>query len=538
VTCSLVHLLLPEVVLTVAACALFFVGAMSKGVARRAAPSIALGGLIAALIALIFFSPSPTDSPTLVVSDSTGSVRLTQLSTFIKTLAGLVGVVLLLLAWPTDPDGRSSRSLHLGEDGGEFFGLALLSICGVMLVAGANDIILLFLALELVSIPTYVMVSISRPLPQSQEAGVKYFFLGAMAAALMLFGLSYLYGTTGSTKLTAITSVFQAPGATLTPWQLLGIVVLVGALAFKIAAVPLHFYVGDVYEGAATPVTAFLAFVPKTAGFVALVKVLGAVGGLQMRFGPELSGLLWVLAVATMSVGNVLALLQRNVKRVLAYSSVAHSGYMLVGLAVLTGAGALDVRREALVGLLFYLAAYGIMNAGAFGVLMMLPAKPRIWGEAPPPYTTAETYDDLVGQGRRHPGLGLLMAIACFSLIGLPLTVGFMGKLFLIAPALKAGSEAMTWLAILTLVNAAISAAYYLRIVGAMFLRDEVGEAQAPSEPSTKPVPLLAAVVLSGAATLLLGMPPGTNLLANTSTMSATIDTARIEPILTTRPAK
>lgn len=537
-TCSLVHLLLPEVVLTVAACALFFVGAMSKGVARRAAPSIALGGLIAALIALIFFSPSPTDSPTLVVSDSTGSVRLTQLSTFIKTLAGLVGVVLLLLAWPTDPDGRSSRSLHLGEDGGEFFGLALLSICGVMLVAGANDIILLFLALELVSIPTYVMVSISRPLPQSQEAGVKYFFLGAMAAALMLFGLSYLYGTTGSTKLTAITSVFQAPGATLTPWQLLGIVVLVGALAFKIAAVPLHFYVGDVYEGAATPVTAFLAFVPKTAGFVALVKVLGAVGGLQMRFGPELSGLLWVLAVATMSVGNVLALLQRNVKRVLAYSSVAHSGYMLVGLAVLTGAGALDVRREALVGLLFYLAAYGIMNAGAFGVLMMLPAKPRIWGESPPPYTTAETYDDLVGQGRRHPGLGLLMAIACFSLIGLPLTVGFMGKLFLIAPALKAGSEAMTWLAILTLVNAAISAAYYLRIVGAMFLRDEVGEAQAPSEPSTKPVPLLAAVVLSGAATLLLGMPPGTNLLANTSTMSATIDTARIEPILTTRPAK
>src|SRR6185503_17403976 len=185
-------------------------------------------------------------------------------------------------------------AMSYGQDAGEFFALMLLSLAGVMLVAGANDIMLLFLGIELASIPTYVMVSISRPLPVAQEAGVKYFFLGAMSAALMLFGFSYLYGTTGLIELDKLAGVFAAHPASLTGWQMLGVLMLVAGFAFKIAAVPLHFYAGDVYEGAATPVTAFLAFIPKTSGFVAILKLLSVVGGSQWAEPDWLVKLLWV----------------------------------------------------------------------------------------------------------------------------------------------------------------------------------------------------------------------------------------------------
>src|SRR3954468_16011904 len=236
------------------------------------------------------------------------------------------------------------------------------------------------------------MVSISRPLPVAQEAGVKYFFLGAMAAAVMLFGFSYIYGTTGLTKLTDIAAALHPAGTdpwAVTPlntWQLLGVVVLLAGFAFKIAAVPFHAYAGDVYQGAATPVTAFLAFVPKTSGFVAILKVLYAVGGAHWAMPPLVTNLLIVVAAITMSIGNVLGLLQYNVKRVLAYSSIAHSGYMLVAVAALvhapqllwSGAAGPDavtkIQESAVSGVLFYLAAYGLMNAGAFGVLMLLPS--------------------------------------------------------------------------------------------------------------------------------------------------------------------
>jgi NADH-quinone oxidoreductase subunit N len=325
----------------------------------------------------------------------------------------------------------------------------------------------------------------------------------------MLFGFSYLYGTTGLVKLDEIGRAFEsarsagideaaarvAPAISMPAWTTLAVVMLLAGFAFKIAAVPLHAYAGDVYQGAATPVTAFLAFVPKASGMVAIIKLLGTVGGDRMTVPPEIVRLLWVLAALTMSVGNVLGLMQVNVKRVLAYSSIAHSGYMLVGLTAWCGAGAalrpnlVDVTRvqhDALRGVLFYLAAYGIMNAAAFGVLMLLPSRavdlsarrrPREQAaDVTPPATTAETYEDLAGQGRRHPLLGLAMAVSCFSLIGLPLTVGFFGKLYLIKPALDAR---MIWLVVVTLVNAAISAAYYLQIVGTMFLRPDPATAEA-----------------------------------------------------------
>jgi NADH-quinone oxidoreductase subunit N len=236
---------------------------------------------------------------------------------------------------------------------------------------------------------------------------------------------------------------------------------------------------------------------------------------------PSIVTLLWILAAITMSIGNVLALLQNNVKRVLAYSSVAHSGYMLVGLAAMH-----TVPREALAGVLFYLAAYGIMNTGAFGVLMLLP--PRDGRD-----DAAETFEDLAGQGRRHVGLGLAMAVCCFSLIGIPLTVGFLGKLLLIKPALNGG---LTWLAIILIINAAVSAAYYLRIVAALFLRTDgpttAATAVAGIQATQPQFAVRLGVVLSVLLTLVFGaIPPAAQMLtANATTGSQISAQAPAEP--------
>jgi NADH-quinone oxidoreductase subunit N len=575
---SLVSLMAPELVLMVVACGLFLLGVSSKASSRRLAPAIALLTLLFVFCWQWIRASNPTD----VSTDAWLTLTVGSFAVYIKGLVAGVGVLLVLLAWPTNRDATGSASLDFGHDAGEFYALMLLSLSGVFLVAGANDIILLFLGVELASIPTYIMVSISRPLPAAQEAGVKYFFLGAMAAALMLFGFSYLYGVTGVTKLVGtaaepgILQKFHEAanhGGGLTAWHLLAIVMVLAGFAFKIAAVPLHAYAGDVYQGAATPVTAFLAFVPKTSGFVAIIKLLYAVGSGPVssfwNVPPLIVNLIIIVAGLTMTVGNVLGLLQFNVKRVLAYSSIAHTGYMLVGIAAMTHAPQLlaqgratpnqveTIQGQALSGVLFYLAAYGIMNVGAFGVLMLLPTRevtyaPAAAAEAgetsgpievtatgaseaqaagtatsrhprPLPATTAETFDDLAGQGRRHPWLGLAMAVCCFSLIGLPATIGFFGKYYLVLPALHSG---LVVLVVVMMINAAVSAAYYLKIVQAMYLRplpeEELGGAKQSEEAEARhtaerklsmlPLPIAAAVALSVFGTLMLGIVlPATN---------------------------
>src|SRR5687768_12806143 len=405
---ELLRALFPEVVLIVVACALLLLGAVPKAGARRAAPIIAILSLVFVFGMQLMredMGQTPLTERPLTDPNGAGAVMVFNFAQFVKLLSAGVGILFVLLAWPTNRDATGNAAIDYATEAGEFFGLMLLSIAGILLVASSNDLILLFLGIELASIPTYIMVSISRPIPAAQEAGVKYFFLGAMAAAVMLFGFSYLYGTTGYLNLDRIGDAFRATADTPlgaarpAPWALLAVVMLAAGLAFKIAAVPLHFYAGDVYQGAATPVTAFLSFVPKTSGFVALIKLLHVVsGGIVWPTPPFLADLLWIMAVLTMTAGNVLGLLQFNVKRVLAYSSIAHSGYMLVGLAVWAGvaSGTDTARRAALEGVLFYLAAYGIMNAAAFGVLMLLPARPAPFGgpsaRRPLPATSAETF--------------------------------------------------------------------------------------------------------------------------------------------------
>jgi NADH-quinone oxidoreductase subunit N len=509
---ELIHAMFPEIILCAMACLLFLMGVSRWPVVRRAVPVLALLALVIALVSQFsMFAGSGS------LSDAKHTVQVYEFGRYIKLLSAVIGILLVMLAWPDEPSGTGGPAIEWGAEAGEFFALMLLSLAGLFIVAGANDIMLLFLGIELASIPTYIMVSISRPLAVAQEAGVKYFFLGAMAAAILLFGFSYLYGASGTTKLDAIQAAMN-PTAGFTPWETLAVVMLIAGLAFKMASVPLHVYAGDVYEGAATPVTAFLSYVPKASGFVALLKILYAVTGGTWVAPHDIVKLLWIIAFLTMTIGNTLGLVQiKNVKRVLAYSSVAHSGYMLVGVTALVSTASIDIQSASLRGILFYLTAYGLTNIAAFGVLILLPARNE------QPATSAETFDDLAGLGRKHLVLGLAMAVSCFSLIGLPLTVGFFGKLYLIAPALSAK---LYWLVVLLVINAAISAAYYLKIVAAMFLRTEPARSQ-PAQPDRHPFPVLVAVGVSMLLVLWLGIIwPATGRLI-TRTARAT----QLEPI-------
>lgn len=537
---DLLSLILPELILGGAALLLLFMGIGKSVATRKSAAAIALLALIAAFVAAARHASALHGGATL--ADRYDAIRLYEFGQYFKLLVCAVGILLVLLAWPSSSDAQGNPSLRFGTEASEFLGLMLLSLTGILLTASANDMVLLFLAIELVSLPTYIMVAISRPTAVAQEAAIKYFFIGAMAAAVMLFGFSYLYGTTGTTSLYAFAQMIKENGAigALNSWQMLAVMAVLLGLTYKIAAFPMHFYAGDVYQGAATPVTAFLAFVPKTAGFVAIIKILFAITAGTWIAPTQIVNLLWIIAALTMTIGNVLGLLQFNIKRLLAYSSIAHSGYMLVGLTALLYAHyapslhssqVANVQNDALRGVLFYLAAYGIANVAAFGVLSLLPA-----AGAQSPGSSAETLDDVAGTGRSHPILGLTMAVACFSLIGLPLTVGFFGKLFLIVPAWKAQ---LGGLVIITVINAAISAGYYLRIVGTMFLRPAatvIPAASATSQPPRRaPLAIAVSITLAVLAVLALGIIfPTTQALSHLASRSTALEGSTANALLST----
>ena len=557
---QLFSLLLPELILVVAALVLFLFGVVKSPAGRRVAPVVALAGLAGSLLA-VALGATAGDAET--VRDWTGALAVGPMSTYVRVLVSGVGVLLVLLCWPSNDDATGNTALRFGADAGEFFALILLSLAGVMLVADANDTMLLFMGIELASIPTYVLVSMSRPLPAAQEAGVKYFYLGAMTAAVLLMGFAYLFGATGTTNLHDAGRVFagslsglgrtglaQGVGSPVT-WGLLGVTFVILGLSFKLAAVPLHFYAGDVYTGAATPITALLSFVPKTVGMIALIKVLLAVGGNAFALPPSVWKLLFVIAVLTMFFGNALALLSENVKRVMAYSSISHSGYMLVAVVALAayastgggGGGGQKIADGAVAGVLFYLAAYGVMNAGVFGVLMMLPTRGRVVDRQGNvrrlPATSAETYADLAGVGRRHPVLTAAMAVCCISLIGIPLTAGFLGKFYILRPAVELAQRAgtgeggrvwMNWLIGLTALNFAIGAAYYLKIIVTMTLvaspEQEEAEAEGgtyePAKAPGQPWPVVLATALSVAGVFAFGLVPwGINWLGDSAKTAA-----------------
>jgi NADH-quinone oxidoreductase subunit N len=442
------QLVLPEIVLVAGACVLFL-GATFRA-SRNVWPLLALLSLAGAA--------AVWRGETVELLLEASSFRGDSLVAYTRCFSLAAGALLVLLSWR-----------HTGErHAAEYHASLLLIIAGVTLAAAANDLIVLFLALELVSIPTYLLLYLPRHDRFSQEAATKYFLLSVFSSALVLYGFSFLYGVTGTTNLELIRGAFsQASGQAMPGVLVLALVFALGGLCFRLAAVPFHFYAPDVYQGAPTMVAGLLAVMPKLVGFAALLRVVSdtllAPGDLDRTWSLQNEAvlLIWIVAAATMTLGNVLGLLQDNLKRLLAYSSIAHSGYMLVGLGVGRAPG---LEINGVEALLFYLVVYGIMTLGAFGVLSCLSRPDR----------PAENIDDLAGLGQSHPLWALAMALFLFSLIGLPPTAGFVGKLGLFLAAWSEGSHLFRILALVMAVNAAAGAWYYLRVIGVMYLRSPV----------------------------------------------------------------
>ncbi|UCD73798.1 MAG: NADH-quinone oxidoreductase subunit N [Phycisphaerales bacterium] len=446
--------LIPELCLFLGVVVVFVMGLSKHRGVRDAVPAAAILFLLVAFIITPFLY-----TPEHVAPDHP---LMPMLGKYVKMIVCGVGILLALLSVGMI-DRRYEDSVQSGRvrfdpiraNRGEYFSFFLLSLIGVMLCCNANDLIWLFLALELTSLPTYVMVAMSRPSRKAQEASVKYMFLGAMAAAVMLYGFALLYGATGTIVLTEMRESFADQAASEAGIGIMGIIGMLLALlgaGFKIAAAPMHYYAADVYEGAAAPVTAFLAFVPKTAGMLAIMLLVSIMGWTATETGlPQpIMTMLWIVAIITMTLGNIGALLQRSVKRMLAYSSIAHSGYMLIG--IIAGPALTGGRIDGLSAVLFYLLAYGIMNTAAFAVLSGLERNEQ----------EIETLEDLAGLRVRYGLMAAVLSISAGSLLGFPPLLGFVGKLYLFVAGVQAGQIALVVIAGL---NSAISAWYYLGLV-------------------------------------------------------------------------
>jgi NADH-quinone oxidoreductase subunit N len=393
------------------------------------------------------------------------------LTVFFTLLFCAVGVVSVLFAWDYN------KRTRIGQP--EFYSLLLTAVMGMIVMAASNDLITIFLGLELMSLSLYVMVGFRRNQLESNEAALKYFLLGAFASAFLLYGIALLYGATGSTNLQRIGEFLGDTPLGRNPLLLSGGLLVLTGFLFKVAAVPFHMWTPDAYQGAPTSVTGFMSAGAKAAGFAALLRILlRALPTLQHDWQPLLS----VVAMLTMTVGNVTALLQNNVKRMLAYSSIAHAGYLLVALA----AGGPEGSAAAV----FYLAVYSSMNLGAFALLTMLGR-----GSNEPMLVS-----DLAGLGFRQPLAGLALTLFMVSLGGIPPTAGFMGKVVVFGAAVKAG---LVWpLVVVGVLNSVVSVFYYLRITVALYMREPEGEPVALSINA----PAVLALLITAAATLWWGI--------------------------------
>ena len=459
--------LLPTLVLTAGALALILAEAFRRPGPTRGMVWGALGialvglGVVGGLLALL-----PGEGPGEGFS---GMVRWDRPAGGLS-LVLLIGTALAVLL--------SRRYLvDQGLDRGEYYVFLLLAAAGMTLMAVAQDLLVVFLALEGLSIPLYVLAGFARPRAASEEAALKYFLLGAFASAFLVFGIALIFAGSGTTQLSALAGRLRALEAGGRLLVGMGSALVLVALGFKVAAVPFHLWTPDVYEGAPTPVTAFMAAATKTAGMAALIRVflIGLGPAAEVWHGPVAA-----MAAATMVVGNVVALLQPNFKRMMAYSSIAHAGYLLLGL--------LGAPGLALPGVLFYLLAYTFATMGAFAVAVGMAGSE---GEGP----SLEAY---AGVARRAPGMGTAMLLFMLSLIGVPPTAGFFAKLLLFAAAWQGGWAGLVILGGITTV---LSAYFYLRVVVAMWM----GRAERERTPVRDPW-LRLSVVLSGLATLVLGI--------------------------------
>ena len=477
-------LLLPEGALILTATLVFVFGAADRR--RRWWPvcSALVMAIAAASVVRDWGGPVVQSGP--LIQDATSDLG--------RLLALTLGLLMVLMAWR-----QTDRQLA-----SEFFGGLLMVVTGLMLVARANDLVFLFLATELVSIPTYMLLFLGRRDRASAEATIKYFFLSLLASALFLYGVSFIYGMSGTTLLVGdldvagirerIPAITQSDMGGLLP---LGMVLILAGLGFKITAVPFHFYAPDVYQGTTNTNAALLACAPKIVGILALTRVVVNIVPVDVHLGCQL---IIVLAIVTMTVGNVCALWQDHVRRLMAYSSIAHAGYMLIGLAV----GLATVTSTGLRGtsaMLFYLVLYVVATLGTFGALAYVRSR----GEE------VERLDDLSGLSQTHSMVAAMLAVCMLSLAGIPPLAGFWGKLTLFSGAVELALDGVnplrTWFTVLAIVgalNAAIAAAYYLRVIRVMYFQSPRTDQQTVSGPGVQ-----ATLVICSLSLVFVGANPG-----------------------------
>ncbi len=455
--------LLPEIVLSVTGI-LLMVAASVLGVGdQRKLAWPALAALLAgALVVLLQWGQSP---------------RLGFFGLVFQDNFALFAKLLLLLATASVVVISRHYLEQHGINFGEYFALLLFATVGMCLMAASADLIMTFLGIEVLSISTYVLAGF-RAADKPAEAAWKYFILGAFSTGFLLYGIAFVYGSTGSTQYLRVAEAISSHG--VSALLLLGMALMLVGFGFKAALAPFHIWTPDVYEGAPVPITAHLAVASKAAAFVALLRLLQQV---LPDLGVQWQAVLWIVAVVTMALGNIAALSQFNIKRMLAYSSIAHAGYLLVGLTAHNGPG-----RGAV---LFYLASYAFMTIGAFAVVQLL-------GQQEERYLSLNDYS---GLARRHPFLAGTLSVFLVSMAGIPTTAGFMGKLYLFAAAIK--SE-FYWLVVLALLASGVGVYYYLRVIVYMYMR----EAQAEMPSVGLPLPARLTILLMVAGTFWLGLFP------------------------------
>jgi NADH-quinone oxidoreductase subunit N len=447
-------LLAPEIVVLATALAVLGVDLLSSRKGKRLLAYVALAGTVAAAFATV---PLAGQRGALFG----GALVVDPFAVFLK-LVVLVATALVVLA-SVDLIHEKTRWE------GEYYGLLLLAVLGMLVLVSATELITLYVALELGTMGFAALVALLKQRHVSPEAGLKYLLLAAFSSAVLLYGMALLYGATGSTHLAIIGQRIAAPLTQTQPAVLLALTLLVAGFGFKLSAVPFQMWVPDVYEGAPTPVTAFLAVVSKVAGFgVALRLFAGALGPAASEWTPIVAA----LAALTMTVGNLAALGQSSMKRLLAYSSIGQAGYVLMGLAAAAEAAAIG---QGAAGVLYFLVAYAFTNVGAFVAVIVFANQ-----------TGSDRIIDYAGLARRSPGLALALSICLLSLVGMPPTAGFVGKLYVFYTA---AAEGLVWLVGLAVLNTAISMYYYLRPIKLMYLDP------APSAKPVRPTPPLAAAL-------------------------------------------
>ena len=480
-------LILPELIVGGIAVLVMLVDAFARPAQRWITGGLSLAGLAAGAGVSIWMWLNWSDAPPRGFHDM---IVLDELRLSFTLIFLIVAVLTILISMVWVENERLPA--------GEFHSLLLFATVGMMLMAAGNDLVIIFLGLEILSIATYVMAGFRRTDLRSNESSLKYFILGSFSSAFLLYGIALVYGATaslksgfpGTTNITTIATRILTDDVRYPPLLLAGAAMMLVGFGFKIATAPFHIWTPDVYEGAPTPVTAFMAAGPKAAGFASFLRVFIFGFPFVTAAGASLAGqtnTAWVsamvvLAMITMTVGNIVAIVQNNVKRMLAYSSIAHAGYALVGFIAAGATSDINARNAALASVAFYMLTYAVMNLGAFSIVTLIARNNDRRTEV----------EDYNGIGFRAPALAFTLSLFLLSMLGLPLTAGFMGKVVVFSSALSQGFYALVVVAVL---NTAVSAYYYLRLIIVMFFHERTTEWTAPRVPASVALAIIITVV-------------------------------------------